>query len=262
MSGRGTVIETHNAFHLGDQVLHLLFLRRLSEQNPAVHFKHAAPRRFLDQLFPLIQGARIGLVALEGSGPIGHNAWRGADGFWYAHPHRHDFVRANIDWFERLAHQMGFLNPIQSPDDFLWDFSHVATSASEWPSPVRPELQRILFINSEPHSGQFAGFDRSALELLARALWYQGHSVFTTQWIQGPKQTHPRDVAQIGHLARDATMIIGVATGPLWTTYTTQNRHATRLLLLDHERVHIAPNTHHFTSIPALRAHCHALGLL
>ncbi len=50
-------------------------------------------------------------------------------------------------------------------------------------------------------------------------------------------------------LRSGASLIVGVATGPMWLTYHPRAKHAERITLLDHERVEIFGHEHHCRSV-------------
>ena len=99
------VFATYNAYHLGDNLLTLHYLRGLAKAYPVFHFTHAAPATYLGQLAPLAADLpNLSLSALHDSPPppTAHNAWLGADGWFYGQPDRHDFVAIYLRHFRRL----------------------------------------------------------------------------------------------------------------------------------------------------------------
>src|SRR5215510_6283152 len=60
------LIRTHNAYHLGDNLVHLHFLRKVSLANRRLTFIHAAKWQYLDQLRPVIEDIpQIALVSID-----------------------------------------------------------------------------------------------------------------------------------------------------------------------------------------------------
>src|SRR6266699_2586382 len=118
-------IRTHNAYHLGDNLVHLNFLRRAALENPGRRFVHRAQWNYLDQLREVVADVpNIDLSDFNYMMPTNSiDAWRGAGGFWYSHPDKFDFTKFHIkSWFPHLAKRMGIENPIGSTSDMLFDY--------------------------------------------------------------------------------------------------------------------------------------------
>ena len=254
------VFATYNAYHLGDNLLTLHYLRALAKAYPAFHFTHAAPATYLGQLAPLAADLpNLSLSALHDSPPppTAHNAWLGADGWFYGQPDRHDFVAIYLRHFRRLSQALGLPSPFTKARDLLFDYPALE-------SPLPAELDdghRILVINSAPQSGQFPAYDPAAFDRIVRDLRNAGHIVATTSPSPHASlctQDTRMDITAIGRLSQTATAIIGVPTGPLWPTFNIWNADTikTRILLLDTERVDILPehtmHANHLSLVPEL----------
>jgi hypothetical protein len=254
------VFATYNAYHLGDNLLTLHYLRGLAKAYPAFHFTHAAPATYLGQLAPLAADLpNLSLSALHDSPPppTAHNAWLGADGWFYGQPDRHDFVAIYLRHFRRLSQALGLPSPFTKARDLLFDYPALE-------SPLPAELDdghRILVINSAPQSGQFPAYDPAAFDRIVRDLRNAGHIVATTSPSPHASlctQDTRMDITAIGRLSQTATAIIGVPTGPMWPTFNIWNADTikTRILLLDTERVDILPehtmHANHLSLVPEL----------
>ena len=254
------VFATYNAYHLGDNLLTLHYLRGLAKAYPVFHFTHAAPATYLGQLAPLAADLpNLSLSALHDSPPppTAHNAWLGADGWFYGQPDRHDFVAIYLRHFRRLSQALGLPSPFTKARDLLFDYPALE-------SPLPAELDdghRILVINSAPQSGQFPAYDPAAFDRIVRDLRNAGHIVATTSPSPHASlctQDTRMDITAIGRLSQTATAIIGVPTGPLWPTFNIWNADTikTRILLLDTERVDILPehtmHANHLSLVPEL----------
>jgi hypothetical protein len=254
------VFATYNAYHLGDNLLTLHYLRGLAKAYPAFHFTHAAPATYLGQLAPLAADLpNLSLSALHDSPPppTAHNAWLGADGWFYGQPDRHDFVAIYLRHFRRLSQALGLPSPFTKARDLLFDYPALE-------SPLPAELDdghRILVINSAPQSGQFPAYDPAAFDRIVRDLRNAGHIVATTSPSPHASlctQDTRMDITAIGRLSQTATVIIGVPTGPMWPTFNIWNADTikTRILLLDTERVDILPehtmHANHLSLVPEL----------
>ena len=253
------VFATYNAYHLGDNLLTLHYLRGLAKAYPAFHFTHAAPATYLGQLAPLAADLpNLTLSALHDSPPppTAHNAWLGADGWFYGQPDRHDFVAIYLRHFRRLSQALGLPSPFTKARDLLFDYPALQMPAADG------GVARILVVNSPPQSGQFQSFSHEGFDRVIALLDAAGHNVITTS----PSliadipctQAQRMDVTAIGRLAQRCTAIIGVPTGPLWPTFNVWNADTikTRILLLDTERVDILPehtmHANHLSLVPEL----------
>lgn len=241
--GRPNHPMIHRTFcdwHLGDNLVHLNFIRRLALANPDHEFVHSALPEYLWQLRPLVRDLKNASVTDERvSGPC-HNAWKNADDFYVKHPNGGDFSAFHVEHFQRLAHRMGLESPIKVTTDLLFDY---------------PELQEVvwpgcefdyLVVNSCPLSGQLCAYREDLFDGLMRRLVALGRTVAATQGmgIDGVCYTKPMSVTGVGNLSLRCRNIVGVATGPMWTTYNVWAKPELRLVLLDsQERFNLTPDT-------------------
>lgn len=249
-------VSTFNALHLGDNLIHLHFLRKLAAKYPEIHFTHGAPDEHLAQLYPVwsdLPNLTVKSIAEVGQGAI--NAWRGAGGWWYQQPNRNDFVAVHLDWFRHLAHVMGLESPIHCARDMLFDYPALRAQRSE-DRGQKSERIDFLIVNSAPNSGQWGGYDAAGFSYLANSLLPYGSVITTAPTGLGIPCTqtmfaHAMDVTDIGKLSQRARCIIGTVTGPMWPTLNiwSADTVALRVHLLDTERVDLAPNTVHANSL-------------
>ncbi len=243
------MIQTFNSYHLGDNLVHLSFLRRLAKKYPEKSFSHYAAPQHRPQLVSVIEDLPNIVLSDECDGSA-INAWRGAGNFWHLHAKRNDFVEFHVDWFHHLAEQMGLESPIHGAEDLMFDYPALA------PAPGTEHFEHpqfdVLLINSIPHSGQFRGFNTHDFATLAKTLTDQGKTVITTFPTGVCESTHDGTtglpVTAIGRLSTSAKAIVGVVTGPTWTCYNVWNKGKKFIQLLDEERVNIMPNTEHVHS--------------
>ena len=261
------IISTFNALHLGDNLVHLHFLRKLAQRYPDIHFKHAAQQQYLQQLMPLVEDMpNMGLCCIEHTGQGAINAWRGAGNHWYTHPQRNDFVAYHLDWFRYLARLMGLESPIHCARDLLFDYPALKAHGK-----CEPAFD-FLIVNSAPNSGQWSGYSAEGFQNLAGWLHYQGKRVVTTAptgldevWCTSTgfpfapmfpnAERRPLDVTQIGFISQICRCIIGCVTGPMWPCLNVWNADTVQLRvhLLDHERVDY---------VPERTVHCNSLSLV
>lgn len=247
-------VHTFNAFHLGDNLIHLHFLRALAKAHPDIAFEHGAPDEHLAQLYPLWQDLPNLRVASIATTPYGaHNAWRGADGWWYHRPNRNDFAAVHLDWFRVLAERMGLASPFAKPEDLLFDYPALQDKPiADDPLPASLDF---LIVNSPPRSGQWQGYNADAFDHLCEELlidvdrrlmvtFENGHDNYDST------QERNMDVTAIGRLSQRVKCIIGCVTGPMWPTLNVWNSaRPLRIHLLDAERVELCANTVHANSL-------------
>lgn len=262
------VIATFNAYHLGDQLLTLHYLRAQAKAHPEIHFTHAARAEYLPQLAPLTADLpNLTLSDLNSStstSPLqlapSVDAWLGASGWFYAQPDRHDFVAIYLRHFTNLSERLGLTSPFTTARDLLFDYPALAPTN---PAPRYRGITGVLVVNSEPQSGQFQGYSYAGFEHIIGLLIAAGRIVYTTRQSTHREAICTRllgaSVTDIGRHSTDhLTAIIGVPTGPLWPTFNIWSAHTVkrRILLLDTERVDILPEStvhaNHLSLVPEL----------
>jgi hypothetical protein len=246
-------ISTFNALHLGDNLVHLHFLRKLAQAYPEIHFTHGANEAHLAQLYPLWQDLpNLKVESIVGVGQGAINAWCGAGAWWYQQPSTADWCGTMIRWFHELANLMGLECPIREPRDMLFDYPaliHRVPGGADLPMNVD-----FLIINSPPRSGQWSGFSLEAFDQLCEHLDKFGR-VLTTHpsMVDGVRctQADRLDVTGIGKLSQQSRVIIGCVTGPMWPCLNIWNADTVKLRihLQDREHVNMAPNTTHANSL-------------
>lgn len=257
------VTRTHNAYHLGDNLVHLHFLRKIALVNPDRQFVHYAQWQYLRQLKDVI--ADTPNIKLE---VFGHtlpndsiNAWRGEGNFWYGHPDRNDFVKFHVEsWFPYLAGCMKVANPIKTAADMLFDYPAIQKPFDE------VKKFDVLVVNSPPGSGQFSGYNEFAIGELAKRIYHKGFSAKVTHRLPSNDvpSTEGLSVTQIGQLSLHCHTILMVSTGPSWPTWNIWNTESVkhRIILIDSERINLSPNTEHTSSIEESADMLKSYGLL
>ena len=235
VSPPGRVIRTFMQWHLGDNLLHLHFLRKLSEQDPTLRFVHALQPALMAQCQEMVADRpQIQLVPLEPGVDQGIDGWKGADGFFFAHPNRFQFGALYIDLFAQLARRMGLVSPLRTPDDLLLDYPAICRDKG---------LGRydVLLVNSQPLSEQFKSYQESDFVALADLFRERGLSVITTRKIDGYPCTldDHLSVTDIANLSLRARYFVAVCTGAMWPSMNIFNQsiHQFRIILNDHETI-------------------------
>ena len=260
-----------NAFHLGDNLAHLHFLRKLAMANPQHQFIHFVHECHMAQLAPVVEDIpTIELLNIESKqgrkaadGQLvdadntlrARNVWKNAGGYWENHQFRNDYTNFYIRWFQKLAAEMGLLSPIMHPANMLFDYPKLLEPA--WPA----DQFDYLVINSRPCSGQFMAYNHvNYFDPLLRKLVAAGKTVAATQEtsVDGVCCTtqaspaairHPLTLTQIGNLSMRCKNIIAVATGPLWPCVNVWSNPEKLIICLDCGEQNIAPGAVYCRSI-------------
>ena len=232
------MIHTYNEYHLGDQLVHLHYLRKVCENHPHLEFTHHCNPKHHEQLRPLIEDMPIEISDLY-IPPGAINAWIGHANFFYEHPDRANWVKFMLAWFERLSFVLEVPSPIACRDELLFDYPALKGLAT-------PSYD-YLVINSPPNSGQLPDYQPEFFHSLVREYLNNGKSVITTHPTGMTECTLDLgfSVTDIGSLSRSVDHIIGVATGPMWTTFNTYNLATvkTRTFYCAHQTVNLTDNT-------------------
>jgi len=232
------MIHTYNEYRLGDNLVHLNYLRKVCKENPDLEFTHHVNPAYIDQLTPLVEDTAIGLQGLS-IPPGAHNAWIGRDNYFYNHPLQHDWVAFYLEWFDHLSNILEVSNPMACKEDFLFDYPALN-------EPYDMEFD-VLVINSAPSSGQLPDFNPQFFEKRVRELANQGLKVVTTAPTGMVSCTldWDLDVTGIGAISKYCQHIEGVATGPMWTTFNifNQNNILSRKFYCGHQTVNLTDNT-------------------
>ncbi len=248
--------RTHNSYHLGDNLVHLNFLRRVALAHPDRKFVHYCQWQYIRQLSDVVRDVRnIELKPLDYMLPADSvNAWRGDQGFWYSHEHRNDFVKFHVEyWFPFLASMMNVENPVRTAADMLFDYPAILHGLN---GQFRTDYE-VLVINSPPGSGQFHDYKAYELATLASAISANGFKVVATHELPSHilnvdcTATVGLTVTQIGTLSLHCHTVLMVSTGPSWPTFNVWNQDTVknRIILLEPERVNLSPHTFHCASI-------------
>ena len=217
------LIKTYNEYHLGDQLHHLNYLRKVCQEDTSIECIHYCKQEYHSQLLPLCEGVPITLQDLSHREDA-INAWIGVDGYFYRSPLNKNWVAFHLDWFSHLSNQLGVMNPMQTPDSFLFDYP--AIQKGKYPS------YDVLIVNSVPMSGQLPDYNPWFFNKLTKKYLDEGSSVITTFPTNLCQSTLELNmtVTDIGALAKRVNRIQGVDTGPMWTTYNVWARIPTRIV--------------------------------
>lgn len=240
------MIETYCNYHLGDQLVHLHYTRKLVERDPSLKFKHAAPPILLPQLAEVVLDLpQISLCTLDEKSDHAIDVWKNRHGNFYEHPLRNDWVSYHLEFFDALSRDLGLDTPLNEARDFLFDYPAIFASEGK-------DKFDFLVVNSQPLSNQCLGYHPQQMDRLIGLLCEKGYAVITTApcGINGIPYMHCT-VSVIGGISLRCENIVAVATGPMWPTLNVWNEDTVnlRVMLLEPERLNIAPRTHHASSV-------------
>jgi len=195
-------IEFFNEYHLGDNVFHIMFLRKLCSMTTD-NFVYYVNHAYLVELQHHVveYESRITLLPLQQKTPTAINAWIGE--IYYTHPNKRMYDIFYVDWFNYLTTKIyGKSLNINLYSDYQ-------------PLSISKNPIDILVINSLPQSNQFplniALFDNKIKELA------QKYSVITTRKIEGVPCTldNGLTLVDIGCIASNASHVVAINTGPI-----------------------------------------------
>lgn len=288
--------HSYNKFHLGDNLVHLHFLRHLALKYPEYTFIHAAKESYLGQLAESIEDVKnVFLIQLEEMERYPNvrwiDSWKNAGceiswnlpfspGFWDTHPRRNDFACFYLELFGILSRQMGLESPFREPADLWFDYPKIrdGENSARILSDVSvnragPPSFDFLVVNSVPLSGQIQAFrgDPHHLTPLIEEL-AANYRVIVTNPVERPPGASPilctqdygLSLTDIGTLSLHCPYLLMVSTGPSWTTFNVWNRQTVKLrvILLDVEQLNLGGNTVQATDRDAARAILVEHGLL
>lgn len=268
--------QTHCDFHLGDNLVHLHFLRKQAIRNPGDTFFHYVHECHLEQLREAIEDlTNISLYSLDTKPSQSINVWKNAGdgtdefGFFERHPNRNDFAGFHLEWFAHLSDQMGLPNVFTHPADLLFDYPAIQRNVVDRIPEHGPTNPRILFINSRPCSGQCMAYDSVDYFDPLIAELATKHPLMLTQPSKVPNipcttQTE-MTISEIGALSLRCVYVIGVATGPLWPTFNIWNQQTVlrRIVMLGNgERLNLGANVRQVSNLAEMRLALTEEGLL
>ena len=239
--GRTRIIDTYMQWHLGDNLIHLHFLRKLSEKYPEIQFRHALQSGYISQCRELTQDMpNITLVPLlENQKQSGLDGWKGAGGFFFSHPKKLQFGTLYLDLFYKLSKDMGLSTPFRTTVDLLFDYPAILEKQPTG-------RYDVVLINSKPLSDQFKTYSEKDFVDFAHTLRDKGLSVVTSHPIDGFDCTLDTQctVTDIAALSLHAKYFIAVCTGAMWPCINVfnQDSHQFKIILNDHEIVDIGKN--------------------
>ena len=237
-------IFTHCDWGLGDNLVHLHYLRKQAIHYPEHHFVHAVTLSHLPPLIEVVSDlTNISLIDIEYKPENSLYVWKNSDDYYINSPNWSNYALLYIDFFRLISGKLGLESPINAPSDLLFDYPAILRYRY-------PDID-FLVVNAAPMSRQFLGFNPNDFDDLIGKLAGRGYSVVTTNpsaHSNVPSTFNNRlSISAIGGLSLSCKYIVGICNGPSWPTFNIWNTSSVllRIFLLDREQVLIAPNTEH-----------------
>lgn len=245
----GLIHHTYNTFGMGDNLIHLQFLRRMSAKYPDHQFIHACghggnPAWDFPQLQETVEDIPQ-IEVVKFSAREGIDSWRFLPDF----KQRRDFCGHYIERFRDIARQMGLESATNCTDDMIFDSPSIKK-----PTPLSKEWD-FLVVNVKPCAGQFdvAKTVDDYLDPLIQRIVASGKTVCC---VNPTKHGVPAttdlgiSVSGIGNIACSSKHIVMIAVGCSWLTYNPWAKPETRIILIDDfEEIWIDPKAIHAHSL-------------
>jgi len=239
MYSRG--VSTFCAWHLGDNLAALHYLRSLAKARPDLLFQHFLRPQDLLQCSELVLDVpNIKIEDITGVDLSGMtDLWKGSDGFYFKYEHPIAFGSAFLDFFDMTSKKIGVSMPFDNVENLLFDYPAILVDRMVIPFDV-------LLVNSVPLSGQFADFSDADFVQLARDLVLGGYSVISTKKIPGIPCTLEAmlTVTGIANLSLRCKYLIAVCTGSMWPSFNVfgNNSLHVKFVLNSHEIIDFGKN--------------------
>ena len=214
------VIETYNELHLGDNIIHLNYIKRLTDLYPNLEVIHYCNQAYCRQLISLFSDCRsIQILSLNLKRKSAINCWIGDRDYFYKSANRFDWVSFHLEFFDYFSNILNVENPIKCSHDLLLDCPSLNGLNSKL-----PEFD-FLIINSRPESSQIVDFNTNFFDDLSLKLHNKGYKVITTHPNSFNMSTIEMEfnLLEIGQISSHCKAIIGVPNGPAWPTFNVFN---------------------------------------
>lgn len=262
-----TPLCTYEDHNLGDQLIFLHLLRALAKANPSRVFWHFTQAVHCEQLSAVIEDMpNIELFSFDSehwhkNQRIALNVWKNVGatdtrkmllrtqpyrkGFWEKSKNRFNWSAFTLEHHAHIASRMRLRSPFTIRENLLFDYPALNPHGIGG-----TYFYDVLFVNSEPCSGQFKPMQNHATGYLDEIIRQvaKNFRVLTTNPVFGVECTRAtkQSITDIGRMSLMCRHHIMVATGPMWTTLNTTNHHHStdrlRVVLLDNGEQLEMPN--------------------
>jgi hypothetical protein len=229
---RQKCIYTHIIYNIGDNIIHLNYLKKLAKLNQGILFLHFLKSEYINQISEYIIEDNIRLLPLEIRPIWSINSWKNDKKYWSKHPNKYKFEDFYLEYFDRISKKLGLKNPITNKEDLIIDAERMVSKNKKY------QNYDYFIVNSEPKSDQF-DYDENELNLLIKKI-SETHSIITTKKIESIPCTQDSNMTlyDIGIQSTKCKKHIMIATGPCWfalNSYNIKNSEGIYLLLRDEQ---------------------------
>jgi len=217
--------------NLGDCLWCLQFLRRLGG-----HHAFYCKSEYMGQLRELMADTLVEIGDVNDRPPDSEDCWI-ANARFEQQGVRYGSTLNIIAFVQQYMNHLGGLAGTPAPV-----FTDPKQFLFELPRPnFRVPQFDVLVVNAQPTSGQVPEFDNAHLnDLIARLAIH--YSVITTNPTTARNAlTYDATILRIAELSCHCSLIIGVATGPIWATFNTRNASTPRHILLSPQWLDYGP---------------------
>lgn len=208
--------------HLGDALFSLSYLLRCAGN----HSLFVLPE-YVDSLSHLACGSRVTVRSA-------HELPANAEDTWMANA-RHEASHGL--YFRNQEDIMGFVFEYFNCFGKAWEDRSQMLFDFPWLK-RHPQKKFILFLNTNPMSGQCPSYSQEEMNQLSTDLAMDGESVVNVVDRDG---NHSFSLTQIAVLSSMASLIVGGASGPFFVTMNTAAADVPRIVLLDPMRLDYGP---------------------
>lgn len=201
-----------NSYKRGDLAWSAQFLRRILGE----HTLFCRPE-FADHLPAMLEGTQVSIRPLHEHPDDCIDLWIGSGSNavnWYSEGCPRDLIAFLMKFFNSLEH-----------GEIFTDRRHMLADYPALLLESKYNPPGILVINCDPQSGQALEYVPDEMTALVQRL--KGlHDVVTVDGMRF-------SFSEIGQIAKEAKLIIGVATGPVWPCLSVHSSEVPKMLILD-----------------------------
>ncbi len=206
-------VYTYIEYHLGDNLTHLCYLRRLAGYYPNTNFKHYCKIEYISELnFYIADLNNISINPLESRTLGATNAWKNHQKYWEGHSVKNMFHIFYREFYNQLSEKLGLINPMLDESDFIFDEKII------WQALKDRDFKSYdwLVVNSTPLSSQFTDvnneLDKFCIELA------KTNSIITTKKVASIPCTVDlnMNLLEIAGQSMSTKYQLMISTGPSW----------------------------------------------
>lgn len=206
-------IYTYIEYHLGDNLTHICYLRRLASDYANINFKHYCKTEYISELnFYTADLNNISIEPLQNRILGAANAWKNYQKYWEGHAFKNIFHIFYKEFYDQLSEKLGLSNPMLDGLDFIFDekIIRLALKGRDFKS------YDWLVVNSTPLSSQFTDANNSLDEFCIELA--KKNSIITTKKVASIPCTTDLNMSllEIAGQSMSTKYQLMISTGPSW----------------------------------------------